>query len=112
MEQNFNEMILTSLKEIDPYKVILFGSRTTDSVTPESDIDLVVVTKSKSFPQSFTENKKHYLPVAQSLSKLNELVPIDLLVYTRPMFNKLMDQQTTFAKELIQNGQVIYEAAE
>ena len=112
MEQNFDDIILSSLKEIDPFKVILFGSRTTSSASTDGDLDLVVVTKSQDFPQSFSENKKHYIPVAKSLAKVNELVPIDLIVYTRPMFKKMMEQQSTFAKELTQNGHVIYEAAE
>ena len=112
MEQNFKDILLSSLKKIDPLKVIIFGSRTTDSVSADSDLDLIVVTKSEDFPQSFSENKKHYLPVAKSLSDVNKLVPIDLIVYTRPMFSRFIESQTTFAKEIIQNGKIIYEATD
>jgi uncharacterized protein len=110
LDNEIKKSLLTSLEKLDPFKVILFGSFATDNENPDSDLDLIVVTKSQEFPQSYQEKQKHYLPVARALSDLYNLVPIDLIVYTRPMFNKMIELQSMFAKEIIKNGQVIYEA--
>lgn len=112
MEKTIYNLLLSALKEIDPHKVILFGSQAVTPSGPYSDIDLVVVTKSEEYPRSYSENKRHYLAVARAMSKVNDLVPLDLLVYTRPMFAKMIEQQTSFAKDLMKNGKVIYEASD
>jgi len=51
-----------------------------------------------------------YLPVSKMLSKVMEEIPIDLLVYSKPMFKKFIELNSMFSKEILQNGIVLYEA--
>jgi len=77
-------------------KVIFFGSRTTRTYKPDSDIDLIIV--SKRF------NKQRPLKRAPSLyMKWNLDYPVDFLCYTPKEFEALKNK-VTIVREAIQHG--------
>ena len=103
-------LIVTKLKNIGIHKIILFGSLASGDNQLDSDIDLIVVTNDEYLPKSYKEKSDLYLKVSRSLIDLTEKIPIDLLVYTKPMYNKFNELGSLFSKEISQKGIVLYES--
>ena len=101
--------ILERLKGIDPYKVILFGSYAYGNANKNSDIDLYVVTRHNFIPQSYRENMDHYLEVSKSLRDIKKNYLMDLVVHTLGMHKKFLDLQSSFSREILSKGRVLYE---
>jgi predicted nucleotidyltransferase len=101
--------IIENLKSINPEKIILFGSYANGNPSEDSDIDLIVVTNDTTFPQNYAEKKEIHLKVAQQLSEIMSKIPIDLIVYTKPMFKKFIELNSMFSKEITQYGKTLYE---
>jgi len=102
--------IITRLKPLKPYKVILFGSHARGNATDESDIDLLVVTNDNVIPKSFREKMDIHLKVAKELAELREEVEIDLIVFTKPMFKRFLELDSMFSRKIIKEGIVLYES--
>lgn len=108
--QSYLPLILERLEEINPTKVILFGSQAQGSATTESDLDLLVVTSHNKMPQNHSEKEAIYLEVARLLRDIRSQVSVDLVVHTRPMYARFIEMNSLFAKELLQDGVVLYES--
>ena len=106
---DYLSLIVERLKKIKPYKVILFGSYAYGETHADSDIDLIVVTSDDYFPQSYREKSDVYLKVSNILTDLTRKMPIDLIVYTKPMYDKFNELGSLFSKEVSQKGIVLYE---
>ena len=102
--------IITGLKPLKPYKVILFGSHARGNATDESDIDLLVVTNDLTIPKSFREKMDIHLKVAKQLAELREEMEIDLIVFTKPMFKKFLEMDSMFSRKITKEGIVLYES--
>ena len=102
--------IVACLKQIDPAKVILFGSHARGSPAEGSDLDLIVVTKSTALPCSYQEKESIYLEVARVLRDIRKRVPVDLLVHTQPMHARFIEMDSLFAREVLGEGIVVYES--
>ena len=96
--------ILRRLKPLDPEKVILFGSFAYGSPTEHSDIDLYVVTKDDFMPANFREKMEVKLKVARQLRDLQRVIPIDIITHTKKMYEKFVELDSSFAKEIFQKG--------
>lgn len=107
---NYIEQIIEKLKPLNPHKVILFGSYAEGINTKDSDIDLLVVTNDDFIPQNFREKLNIKLKIACEIEELRRKVPIDLLVYTKPMFAKFLALDSMFCREILNKGIVIYES--
>jgi predicted nucleotidyltransferase len=101
--------IRDALAPLHPEKVILFGSYAWGQPTPDSDIDLYVVTQDDFLPANYEENMQNYLKVASVLREINKSVPIDLIVHTRPMHQAFVRLDSMFAREVMTRGEVLYE---
>jgi len=97
------------LKTINPYKVLLFGSYAYGTPTQDSDIDLLVVTNDNYLPQNYDERMNLHLSISNQIFELAKQVPIDLIVYTIPMFKKFIEQNSSFANEITTKGKILYE---
>ena len=42
-EEMLREMVQVIIREVDPLRIVLFGSRAANTARPESDIDLLVI---------------------------------------------------------------------
>ncbi len=102
-------MIVEKLKPIDPYKIILFGSYAYGNPNKNSDIDILVVTKDDFVPHNFAENMSLKVKVSKHIDVIREEIPVDILVYTMPMFKKFIELNSMFAKEILSKGKVLYE---
>jgi len=108
-KDDIKKEILARLKDINPYKVILFGSVAYGNPDAHSDIDLLVVTDDDYLPKSYNENMKIYLSVSSLLRDLKKMVPIDLIVHTKPMHDAFLNMGSMFSREVMQRGEVLYE---
>jgi predicted nucleotidyltransferase len=108
-KKSYLPLIVTKLKNIGIHKIILFGSLTSGDVRLDSDVDLIVVTNDDHLPKSYKEKSEVYLKVSSALTDITEKIPIDLIVYTRPMYNKFNELGSLFSKEVSQKGIVLYE---
>ena len=88
---------------------LLFGSYANGIPQEDSDIDLLVVTKDMYMPKTFQEKIELYLKVKRHISGINKYVPIDLLVYTLPMYQKFKELDSSFSREIFSKGKIIYE---
>lgn len=102
--------IVAQLREISPAKVILFGSHAQGSASAESDLDLLVVTNHDEMPQTYGAKEEIYLEVARLLRDIRAKVPMDLVVHTRSMHARFLEMDSLFARELLQNGVILYES--
>jgi predicted nucleotidyltransferase len=107
--RHYLSAIVDKLKVLDPYKVILFGSAVQGQQTPANDIDLIVVTNDDYIIASYDEKIKLHLRISATLREIMKQVPVDLIVYTRPTYEKFMELGSLFSKEIGRKGKVLYE---
>ena len=105
------EEITRRLKELDPYKIILFGSLSKQNNDEESDIDLLVILNNDKISKNYKEKMEKKLLVRNLIWDLSKEIPIDLLVYTKREFEIIMENKNSFFKELEKTGKTIYEKA-
>lgn len=102
--------IILSLQPLNVHKVILFGSYAKGTQSADSDIDLLVVTNDTFVFESFTQKMQIKLKIANALNPLRKFADIDLIVHTIPMYEKFIQLNSSFKKEIFNSGTLIYEA--
>lgn len=88
-------------KEFQPEKIILFGSYAWGKPGPDSDIDLFVLKKDAPNPLDLGGDIRGFLwdyPIA-----------MDILVYNQEILDKSLRKQNFFIKNIINQGQLLYE---
>lgn len=88
-------------KEFHPQRVILFGSYARGNPTPDSDVDLLVITPIE---------KKNADKAVEILLRVRPPFPIDLLVRTPQQVQERLALGDFFMREVLEQGQVLYEA--
>ncbi|HNS03281.1 MAG TPA: nucleotidyltransferase domain-containing protein [Anaerolineae bacterium] len=89
--------------ELQPERVILFGSYAHGAPTPDSDVDLLVVLETDA---SATER---YLAVSRLLYP--RPFPVDILVRTPAEIEQALRTNDFFIREILDQGRVLYERA-
>lgn len=107
--QHIVEEVKTRLVSDGIEKLILFGSYASGTPTEDSDIDLLVVTDDKEIPKSFSDKSQIYLRIARKVEDIRRRVPIDLIVQTHPMYEKFLELDSMFCREIKEKGRVLYE---
>lgn len=102
IEENLGRVVADIKKYYDPEKIIIFGSAATGRVGPFSDIDLVVVKKTR---------LPYFRRVAQLVDLLDYDVDIDFMVYTPEEFNQAVKEKRFIKSEMEEKGRVLYEKA-
>lgn len=87
--------------QLQPERVILFGSYARGTPTPDSDVDLLVVMNTRA---SATER---YLAVSRLLYP--RPFPVDILVRTPGEIEQALRTGDFFIKEILTDGRVLYE---
>jgi len=108
-EYVYIQQLKDSLKELDPYLIILFGSYAYGIPHKDSDIDLLVVTNDEFTPNSFDERINIQLSISNHIFEIAKQVPIDLIVYTIPMYKRFIELNSNFANEITTKGRILYE---
>lgn len=108
-KKSYLPLITERLKAYGIYKLVLFGSMSKGDNNPESDIDLLVVTNDEHLPATYKDKSDIYLRISNQLNDIKSKVPIDLIVYTKPMYRKFNEIGSLFSKEIARKGIVLYE---
>ena len=110
MTSTINE-IVSHLRVIDPFRIVLFGSHAFETEELESDIDLLVILDSEDISQTYEQRMQSRLLVRESVQAINKQVAIDLIVYTKGEYQYLQRQGSSFLKEIESTGKTLYEKA-
>ena len=89
------------VQELNPEKIVLFGSYAYGIPNPHSDVDLLVIMKTKS------SIKDRSWPVSRLL--LPRPFPVDILVKTPREVKKGLENGDFFLKEILTRGKVLYD---
>ena len=109
--ESYIPKIIQSLQNIDPYKIILFGSVATGTANDSSDLDIAVILNKESLPEDYDEKLENKILVRNAILDISFEVPFDLLVYTTMEFEKLKINNKPFYSEIVDKGKVVYEKA-
>lgn len=107
--ENILDQIIEILEPFGIDKLILFGSYAYGNPNLDSDIDLLVVTKDESAPETFTEKAQLNIVISRMLDGIKAKVPLDLIVHTRAMHQKFLEMNSMFCREIENKGKVLYE---
>ena len=99
-QEKINEVINRIVKNINPEKIILFGSYASGNPSEESDLDILIV-KEMRMPRykRGREVKKHLRGMK---------IPIDVIVYTKKEIKEWEGTKTAFINQAIKQGKVLY----
>lgn len=100
MVKELNDISRRLIKEYDPEKIILFGSRAEGKDSEGSDIDLVIVKETDKRPLD------RRIEVETLLA--DRAVPIDLIVYTPDEIRRLYSMGSPFVEEIVEKGRLLY----
>ena len=108
--EQLKDMVVERLKPFEPEKIILFGSYAYGTPNKESDIDLYVVTNDDFLPKDYEESNKIYMNISRTIRDIKEEFPIDLIVHTKKMYEKFIRLNSSFSREICNNGIALYES--
>ncbi|MDR2577213.1 MAG: nucleotidyltransferase domain-containing protein [Chitinispirillales bacterium] len=103
VKNELDRIVSTLVKTGIVTKIILFGSHAQGKATPDSDIDLCVLTSDKD---------RHPIDlIVDFRTKLYEIrtMPLDLLAYNQDNFYNSAKRPTSFEHEIAENGVSIYD---
>ena len=109
-EPDYIQQLKENLRELNPYLVFLFGSHAYGTPDKDSDIDLLVVTNDQFIPKTFKEKTDLYITVSEHILSISKQVPVDLIVYTLPMYEQFVEAGSSFSKEILSKGIILYES--
>jgi predicted nucleotidyltransferase len=101
-QKAIDDVVRQIVEKFHPQKIILFGSYARGNPRPESDVDLLVVMKTK------------LKPVRQEIEICKNLdyeFGLDLLVYTPEMLAERIALGDSFLREIVRDGEVVHESA-
>ena len=104
INQGLQNEIVARLAAKKPLKVILFGSRAAGEFDEASDVDLFVVLDKEGIPCTFKEKTENFLEVNRLLRDLNKRVAMDLVVMTRTQWERFVEMDSGFSREVQEKG--------
>lgn len=100
-----NEVVTALVKEAGPERIILFGSHATGAVTPDSDLDLLIV-ETKRFDEK-NSRRKELSRLSKSIASFR--IPIDILLYSHEEVERWKHSINHVVARAIREGKVVYE---
>ena len=98
-----SQVVERILKVAEPERIILFGSATTSTMTPDSDIDLLVIER------GLGSEREESIRLRKALSDMD--IPVDVFAMTSERFEETKEVIGGLAYPANKYGKVIYEAA-
>ncbi len=92
--------IVKDLMACQPERIILFGSWARGDFNEGSDIDILVIKKTRA---RFLDRTESVLAMTRSSMDL------EILVYTPEEFQNMQDRGNPFALEVLETGKIMYE---
>jgi len=105
--ENIQKDIIKALNPLQLDRVILFGSHAYGTPHKNSDIDLYVVTNDEFIPQNYKEKRALVWKVSKAILNIRKKYAVDLLVHTKKMHKKFIELQSSFSKEILEQGRVL-----
>jgi len=99
--KKIEDLTLQIVRELNPERIILFGSYAYGRASDDSDVDLHVILP--------FEGK----PVRKAIEirdKINARLPLDLIVRTPEQLAERLAQNDWFMREIVERGCTLYEA--
>ena len=96
-----DQVIQRLIAAADPEKIILFGSRARGSARPDSDLDLLLITK--------VPGPSRELEVRAYASLRGLAVPVDILCYTPEQVEQWSAAPNHVIARAVREGQLLYE---
>ena len=104
-EELLQQAVQMILKEVDPERIILFGSHARGDARPDSDVDLLVV-ESEAFGKERSQHSE-MVRLNDALSGLD--VPTDILVCSTAEVEYWRDSLNHVLARALREGRVLYE---
>lgn len=101
VKETLPKAIQRIVEELEPEKIVLFGSYAHGNPTPDSDVDLLVIME--------TSNPPHERFLAVSRLLRPRPFPVDILVKTPDEISRALEIGDFFICEILEQGQVLYE---
>lgn len=95
------EVVERLAAQLQPERVILFGSYAYGTPTPDSDVDLLVIL------DTHASTTERYLAVSRLLYP--RPFPVDILVRTPEEIEQALRANDFFIREIVTHGRVLYE---
>jgi predicted nucleotidyltransferase len=101
-QEAIDEVVRQIVEKFKPQKIILFGSYARGNPRPESDVDLLVVTKTSDKANTSLDIRRH----------LDVMFGLDLVVYTSKRLQERVDMGDWFLRDILKEGKVLYESSD
>lgn len=100
-DMNKVKKVIECIKRYNPQKIIIFGSYTRGETDEYSDLDFVVIKKTK----------KRFIRRLIEVAKLIDYKhgQVDVFVYTPTEFNRMIKYGNPFIEQVLKEGKVVYE---
>ncbi|MBI2433478.1 MAG: nucleotidyltransferase domain-containing protein [Candidatus Hydrogenedentes bacterium] len=102
-QQILDEIVRRILSVASPDRIILFGSAAAGVMTPDSDIDLLIV------EQNIIDKRQEYFRIRRALRDIE--YPFDIILITTQWFEQSKDVMGGIAYPASRQGRVLYAAA-
>jgi predicted nucleotidyltransferase len=103
--------LVTSLKQSNPAKIILFGSYAAGMENEDSDIDLLVILDNDDVSRTYQQRMAKKLFVRKLVREINYRVALDILVYSKAELKIIKENGNYFIDEVEKTGKILYEKA-
>jgi predicted nucleotidyltransferase len=107
-EETLDE-IVERLRSLPVYKIVLFGSQVWGAPGSDSDLDLLVVFDDVRRLETSEERAELYTMAMSKLRDIERKRPIDLVVHTRPMYDRFLNMDSMMSRKIQKKGKVLYE---
>lgn len=97
------KLVRCVVRAAKPQKILLFGSRARGDHRPESDIDLLVIKKSR------LSRPKRAIPIYSALAELRLPVDAEVMVYTPAEAAEWSEVRQAFVTTALREGKILYE---
>jgi predicted nucleotidyltransferase len=108
---NYIEQLLETLKQADPYRIILFGSYAKGTADENSDIDMVVILDNNDVAKTYEKRLNKKLDINRLVRTINYKVALDILVYSKEEYKIIKNNGNYLIDEIENTGKIIYEKA-
>ncbi len=97
-----NQIVEKIKTQYHPQKIIIFGSYAWGSPSKDSDLDLFIIKETKE------KHRERAVNLRRILSKENEFVAMDILVYTPEELAQRSKIGDSFIGKILKKGKLVY----
>lgn len=99
-QDQINDVVDIIVKEVNPDKVILFGSYANGEAQEDSDLDILII---KDLDRDRYKRTREIRKLLRGT-----MIPIDVVIYTNAEVEEWKDTKSAFITQIMQNGRVLY----